>query len=38
VFGGTGPLSSWGIWRYPALLFIALVAAVLSEVIDRIPE
>jgi hypothetical protein len=36
VFGGNGPLSSWGIWRYGALLLIALVFVILSEVIDRI--
>jgi len=36
AFGGNGPLSSWGIWRYGALLLIALLAVILSEVVDRI--
>jgi hypothetical protein len=35
VFGGNGPLSSWGIWRYGILLLAALLLSVLIEVIDR---
>jgi hypothetical protein len=35
VFGGDGPLSSWGIWRYGILLLAALILAFLIEVIDR---
>jgi hypothetical protein len=35
VFGGNGPLSSWGVWRYGALLFTALFVVVLIEVIER---
>jgi hypothetical protein len=35
VFGGDGPLSSWGLWRYGVLLLVALILAFLSEVINR---
>jgi hypothetical protein len=35
VFGGNGPLASWGVWRYGFLLLGALVLTIFIEIIDR---
>lgn len=34
VFGGNGPLSSWGLWRYPTLVFAAVLLTPLMEYVE----